>query len=178
MRTRHLNVRTLAFGIVATAVAVAVGGCGTSGETSASPRPVRAATVAGPHASSLMRASALDHPVQLNDGERLDPPPSGWHIPHLLTARQVWHRYAVRNHARISRNQIPADAPAYLALFTTTGDIKHRLVYGYRFPGCHPVYLGQAPPTPYPTGCVGWTIIDARTTIDLDSSAWEGLPEN
>jgi hypothetical protein len=99
------------------------------------------------------------------------------HIPHLLTALQVWHRYAVRNHARINRNHIPADATAYLALFTTTGDIKHRLVYGYRFPGCHPVYL-NGPPTPYPTGCVGWTIIDARTTIDLDSSAWEGLPDN
>lgn len=91
-----------------------------------------------------------------------------------LSATQAWTEYATRNRATINRTHLPVGVTAYLALFTTSGDIKQRLVYAYRIPGCHPVYL-VVQPTPYPTGCVGWEILDADTSVDLDS-AWEGLP--
>jgi hypothetical protein len=113
----------------------------------------------------------LDHTVTLNDGESLRPPPA--HSRPALTAVQAWRAYAARNDARINRTHLPKGARAYLAVFSTSGSIKHRLVYGIRIPGCHPVYM-LAAPTPYPTGCVGWQILDASTSNDLDL-AWEGL---
>jgi hypothetical protein len=117
-------------------------------------------------------ATRLDRTVILNDGDRLDPPPVD--ATARLTAREAWRAYAVRNHARKNRERLPAGAHVYLAVFTTSGDIKDRLVYGVRIPGCHPIYP-LAPPTPYPSGCVGWEILDANTSADLDL-AWEGLP--
>lgn len=122
--------------------------------------------------SAAAPSLALHHTVVLNDGERLTPPPST--ARPSLSASQAWRRYATRNHAKINRTHLPRGATAYLAVFTTSGDIRHRVVYGYRIPGCHPVYTLQ-PPTPYPTNCVGWQILDANTSSDLDL-AWQGLP--
>ena len=148
-------------GVVVCALAV---GCGTG--SNATPVAHRRSVV------QAHTAPRLDRTVILNDGERLDPPPAD--ATARLTAREAWRAYAVRNHARKNRKHLPPGARAYLAVFTTTGDIKNRLVYGVRMPGCHPIYT-LAPPTPYPTGCVGWEILDANTSIDLDL-AWEGLP--
>jgi hypothetical protein len=112
----------------------------------------------------------LDRVVTLNDDEVLEPPPPAARAK--LTALQAWRAYALRNGATRDA-ALPSGAAAYLSLFTTSGDITQRLVYGIRLPGCHPVFT-FAPPTPYPTGCVGWQILDANTGLDLDS-AWEGL---
>lgn len=117
-------------------------------------------------------AIVLDHTVALNDGERLDPPPAN--AQPRMTGLEAWRTFARRNDARRNRNHLPPGAGAYLALFTTSGDIQNRLVYAVRIAGCHPIYT-LTPPTPYPTDCVGWQILDANTAVDLDL-AWEGLP--
>jgi hypothetical protein len=82
--------------------------------------------------------------------------------------------YAARDNAGRNRDHIPVGAIAYLGLFTGSGSI-HRLAYGYRIPGCHPVYTLD-PPTPYPTDCIGWEVLDANTAEDLEMT-WEGLSQ-
>lgn len=121
-------------------------------------------------AASAATRAALTHTVTLNDGERLDPPPAGA-VP-KMTAVAAWRAFSAGNHAK-NEKDLPPGARAYLASFTSSGDIQRRLVYGIRIPGCHPIYT-LTPPTPYPTDCVGWQILDANTAVDLDL-AWQGL---
>jgi hypothetical protein len=111
--------------------------------------------------------------VLLHDGEKLVPPPPGTHPQ--LTAVQAWRRYAEVNQATKARSHPPSSTRVELAIFQTSGDDNGRLVYGYRLPGCQLVFTGPVAPTPLPTHCTQWLILDANTAEDLDT-AWQLNP--
>ena len=93
--------------------------------------------------------------------------PSDAESPECLDdVRSVQRRQAnprpAGGHYRVPAPCLPAEDPS-TGLSTAT-----------LHPGCHPVYT-LAQPTPYPTGCVGWEVLDANTAEQLDMT-WQGLP--